>query len=411
MRLILLQILLLLIFLNNLIYSQGGSNYSIFGIGDIHYSVGAYYDGIAGTSIAVPADLAINFKNPALWSFNKFTALQGGYKFNQHYNRDGINELWQNNGKVIGVLGLFAIDTGLGISASFGISPYSSVNFLVSSPTVISLEEVEVKALTIYQGLGGINSIYLGAATKIVENLSLGASVYGLFGKTAFVNKTSFPDFRYLTSANLTNDIYRGWGFKSGLYYNFLNHFSIGALYEGNSKIDVTREMLISMEGIGDTSLTCKSEFNLPFKFGSGFSYRNDKILIALDYIVQNFKDFNYQSQSKATFGENRVISFGLIRYGNPNYFADYLDRVTYKLGFSYQNMGYKVSGYEITEYAGSFGFTFPLPGVAVLETAITLGKRGEQQKGLINEFFGRLSVDIIIGETWFKPFRREYER
>lgn len=411
MRLAITKILFLLLVLNNFTYSQGGSNYSIFGIGDIHHSIGAFYDGMAGTSIAVPTDLAVNYKNPALWAFNKYTALQGGYKFNQHYNRDDINELWQNNGKVIGIFGLFAIDTGLGISASFGISPYSSVNFLVSAPEIINFEEIEVKALTTYQGLGGINSIYLGAATKIIDNLSIGANIYGLFGKTAYVNKTSFPDLRYLSSANLTNDIYRGWGFRSGFYYNFLKNFALGAYYEGNSKIDVSREMLISMEGVGDTSLSCKTNFVLPDKFGIGLSYQSEKILVAADYVAQNFKDFTYQNQSKAKFGENRTFSIGFIRFGNPNYFADYLDRMTYKLGFAYQTMAYEVRGFEIQEYSGSFGFSFPLPGVAFLETAITLGKRGQQQKGIIDEFFGRLSVDIIIGETWFKPFRREYER
>ncbi len=411
MRVVISKILFILMYFPSAINAQGGSNYSIFGIGDIHHSIGAYYDGIGGTAIAVPTELAINYKNPALWSFNKFTALQGGYKFNQHYNRNELNELWQNNGKVIGIFGLFAIDTSFGIAGSFGIAPYSSVNYLVSSPVFVNIEELELKGFTTYQGLGGINSIYLGGATKIFENLSIGANIYTLFGKTAFVNKTSFLQFDYLSSANLTNDSYRGWGFKTGLFYRILEQFGAGLYYEGNSKIDITREMLISMQGIGDTLMDCKLNFEIPDKLGVGISYQTQKYLFAADLVLQNFENLKYQKQDKSSFGENRLISIGFIRYGNTNYYADYFDKVTYKLGLSYQDLFYSIDNIKIKEFAGSFGFSFPMPGIAYIETAITLGKRGAQGDNLINELFGRLSVDVIIGETWFKPFRREFER
>ena len=55
---------------------QGGSNYSMFGIGDIRQSIGAGYDGLAGTQQAVQSYHAVNLANPAMWSAAKLTRLQ-----------------------------------------------------------------------------------------------------------------------------------------------------------------------------------------------------------------------------------------------------------------------------------------------------------------------------------------------
>ena len=115
--------ILLFIFVSNIniSYSQGGSNYSLFGIGELNRNKGAFYDGLSGTSISVPSEYAINLQNPAMWSYVESTRLQFGYKFNQHYNESVSQSLFQNNGKLNDVLAIFSIDTSMGISASLGL--------------------------------------------------------------------------------------------------------------------------------------------------------------------------------------------------------------------------------------------------------------------------------------------------
>jgi len=46
----------------DLFAQQGGSNYSMFGIGDLRQSIGAGYDGLAGTQQAVQSYHAVNYK-------------------------------------------------------------------------------------------------------------------------------------------------------------------------------------------------------------------------------------------------------------------------------------------------------------------------------------------------------------
>ncbi|MER3330173.1 MAG: hypothetical protein RIF34_11385, partial [Candidatus Kapaibacterium sp.] len=78
--------------------------------------------------------------------------------------------------------------------------------------------------------------------------------------------------------------------------------------------------------------------------------------------------------------------------------------------GASFKNHYFQVNGLAIDEYSGSFGLTIPIKGTAELDAAITFGQRGTTDSGLIKESFGKLSVNISIGDTWFQPFNRSYD-
>ena len=147
-RFIIISVLAVFLQINSL-YSQGGSNYSIFGVGDIYSSASAYYEGLGGTSIAFPSEHSINTKNPALWSLVKNTRLHAGYRFHQNLVTKGENQLLQNNGQVDGVFSIFAIDSAMGLAASFGIYPYSSVNYLISTPLAMVNQALELNGFII----------------------------------------------------------------------------------------------------------------------------------------------------------------------------------------------------------------------------------------------------------------------
>ena len=130
-------LLFLLVVASTGLHAQGGSNYTMFGIGDLRNTLGASYDGLGGTQIAVPSDYAVNFVNPAAWGIVKTTRFQGGFRFNQQSVTNGSSTIGQNNGKLEGIAAIFSIDTSLGIAASFGFYPYSSVNYSLTTPTSI----------------------------------------------------------------------------------------------------------------------------------------------------------------------------------------------------------------------------------------------------------------------------------
>ena len=90
-------IVILFILTNAALFSQGGSNYSIFGVGELNYVNGAKYDALGGTSVAFPHATGINLSNPAMWSENEDTRIQLGYKFNQSLVSNQNQDLYQNN--------------------------------------------------------------------------------------------------------------------------------------------------------------------------------------------------------------------------------------------------------------------------------------------------------------------------
>ena len=403
------SVFILILVTTNPLLSQGGSNYSIFGLGDIYSSVGAYYSGIGGTSIAFPSNNSINTCNPALWSTITTTRIKVGYLFNQHVNVTDQTSLNQNNGKVDGIFGIFAIDTSIGASASFGILPYSSVNYLISSPVSVTTDGIEITGTTSYQGSGGLSTAYIGGSIRLFDNLAIGASGFLTFGFIKSSVETTLDDVYSYTTSTQKNDNFSGAGFRVGLYYSGIKNFGIGAFLEKQLPSNFDSEITYLSSLIGDTSFTQTLPITLPSSYGLGVSYHSGKFMFGADALIKDFTNFNYQGGPKTKFRNSKQLNLGLSRIGNISPGAEYLDKITYNFGFSYQSLYYTIAGVDIDDYSGSFGVELPIMGTAILDAAVTIGTRGTSSNGLIREYYGRLNVDISIGEIWFKPLKREY--
>jgi hypothetical protein len=390
--------------------AQGGSNYTIFGLGDININAGASYEGLAGTSIAFPTSHSVNPLNPSLWAEIKQTRLMTGYKFNQNLVEDVNNNiLYQNNGKISGISTIFVIDTSMGIAASLGINPYSSVNYLISVPIDVKFEEIEVTGQTNYRGYGGISMAYLGGSVKILNNLSFGASAFATFGVITSRITTSFNDEKFFTSIQNNENKFNGYGFRTGMFYEPIEGLSLGIFTEQHQQLELENQITYTSELQNDTTLTDELNISLPNAYGAGISYLTGKFRIGLDVKLYQFSDLTFNKGPNTEFRNMKVYSLGVSRMGNEKLGADYLDRVTYNFGVGYKQLYYNINGKGIDDVFASFGMNFPLVGSAIIDAAFTLGSRGIKTEKLVHEYYGRLSIDISIGETWFKPFRREY--
>ncbi len=390
-------------------FSQGGSNYSIFGIGDLIYSNGATASGMAGTSIAVPSEYSINFRNPALWSKVTTTRLQVGYLFNQHVIEDNDNTLWQNNGKVNQVSSVFSVDTANGVSFNFSLYPYSSKNYLIDYKKTQSFYGEDLNSMVSYQGSGGISIAQLGAASNIFKNLSVGVAAFLSFGNLTYSTTTIVYGDNTNQSISTKQDNIQSWGWKIGAIYSPFDNLTIGAFINNFQKFDFDREITFESNLITDTSYTVNCSFQIPKEIGFGISYLSEKFLFAADYSLQDFSNFSYQSGPKTEFKQSSNYTFAVSRLGNIKAGASFTDKITYNFGIGYRELYYKIAGQNINEFLFSFGIDTPIIGTTMLHSSITLGKRGTQESGLINEYFGRINVDLSIGEVWFKPIKREY--
>lgn len=394
-----------------MLFSQGGSNYSIFGLGDINTEGNAAYIGMGGTSIAMPMNYSINMTNPALWSKVRNTRLQAGYKFQQHMNQQEGFELMQNNGELSGANIMFMIDTALGIGVSFGLIPYSSVNYVISTPVEITEGELTLEGDNTYGGGGGVSSAYFGVSSNVYGGLSLGAIAYAHFGKIQREVVTNLSgDFFTYDYLQLNRDLVSGFGYRFGAYFDGLDRIGIGAFFENQNDLQIDRERIYSNFPLyNDTIVSTNITSAMPNSFGLGVSYTWGKFLIGADYSRLNFNDFTYYPGDNSEFHSMNTYSVGMNRPGNPSRNVDYLDRISYRAGLRYSSLYYNVEGQDINDLSISFGMRFPLTGSAGIDASFQLGQRGTEASGLVLEYYGKMSVDISIGETWFVPFRRQY--
>jgi hypothetical protein len=398
------------------LYSQGGSNYSVFGFGDINKTYGAVYDGLAQTSIAFPSGHGINPTNPAMWSFSELTRMQIGYNFNQHIVKSDNQETqYQNNGKITGLNGLFMIDTTLGAAFTFGLEPYSSINYSISSPIAHPIDDDTLKGKNIFDGKGGLSKIHLGYSMHITDNLTLGAQAFALFGKADYTNTTTLFNEDTYYRVRGSKDDFEGAGFKFGAAFNWNRTLYVGAFFEKNPTLDINNEtkdytpVSISDSDL-DTTYTMSYTSVVPNRFGIGLSYVIGKFIMGADFELQNYTDFTYRAGNlDFKYDNSWRVSFGIERVGNKSILADYLDRVSYRFGVGVKDLYYEINGNAIKEYYASYGMKLPLPGTAVIDASVTAGMRGTSDNALLKEYFTKLTFNFSIGETWFKPFKREY--
>ncbi|MCL2039153.1 MAG: outer membrane protein transport protein [Bacteroidetes bacterium] len=395
------------------LYSQGGSNYSILGVGDIIYGHTGSAQAMGGVQVAVPSNNTINMFNPSLWGKIKTTRIQTGYRFNQNVIDNSQKTLLQNNGAMNGFYSVFNFDTTKEISAGLMFSPFSSVNYYMSAP--INPNDSATLGLNgnvLYRGSGGLSNITLGVGSKVIDGLYIGASVSAIIGRVEHCFLTNITN-THTTNYQINNtNIVSGFSSNVGIYFEPIKNLGIGAFYNITPKANIEEKNEYLYDPIiqltRDTVITSKIKSELPSFYGAGLSYKTDAVLFAADYIIGNFKDINIFNPQNNFHNLNR-ISFGTILLGNTNPYSSLIARTSYKFGVYSEQLYYNVNGQKIRENGITTGFQFPISRTAQIDFSLVFGQRGSLDNGLIKEYFGRMIIDVSIGDRWFNPVKREY--
>ncbi|OGU59513.1 MAG: hypothetical protein A2X64_08350 [Ignavibacteria bacterium GWF2_33_9] len=406
---ILLAVILIFGSFSQVSYSQGGSNYSNIGIGDLNPTISAAYEGLSGTSIAMPNEMNINFSNPALLSLVSTTRLQAGYRFNQNIISDANSSLWQNNGGINDISMVFAFDTTNKIAGSFGIIPITKVNYLIAKEFSLETEGETINGTSTFKGSGGISSIYLSLGGKLFTGLYAGATIYGNIGSINYLNQIDYENNFAYTTYYIQHDYFSGLGYKFGLFYETPWNLNIGAYYHDYGKFNVNRDFTQGNILLDDSVQSEKFSTSSPRTFGLGLSYRTGKFLMGVDYKSVNAVNLNYGLNRADKFTSGSELSFGLVREGKPRKDLNMSDRTDFRLGFAYSKLYYEIAQQNINEIKASLGFGIPFSTTGMFDFALILGHRGTTDNGLVSEYFARFVFDISIGEGWFHPFKREF--
>ncbi|MCX7909851.1 MAG: hypothetical protein N2560_10120 [Ignavibacteria bacterium] len=389
-------------------FSQGGSNFSIYGIGDIMHNSSAVYDALGGCAIAIPKENSINLVNPALWGFLSQTRIRAGYRFNQNLVQTENAHLWQNNGKVDGITYGLAVDTSKGFSIVFGFNTFSTVNYYISKKVEVSIDDYVLHGNNYYQGSGGISQGFLGVSFRPVDFLYLGAAVVTNFGTINTYNRTLVWGSYASSAITEKNDYFVGLGLRTGLLFQPFQNSYFGFFYEANNKTSVKTYTQYSYELTLDTTFESQTKVDMPNSFGLGFSYKIGRTFFTTEYSSRDFKKMNYNLAPRTTLDKEQKFAFGISYLGSKSIFTSYSNRITYNFGTYFKQLYPRVDGKKIDEYALSFGFEFPIVGSAMFNAGFVFGARKPEINTLPTEYFGRMILEITLGETWFVPFRRE---
>ncbi|HTH55984.1 MAG TPA: hypothetical protein VL728_08045 [Cyclobacteriaceae bacterium] len=377
----------------------------------------AQNQGMGGIGISNGNPWYINTMNPALLTYNHVTAFQGGMQLEKKTLTDGANSQSFQNGNLDYLVVAFPVKTNRW-TTSIGLVPYSNVNYNLSYQEYAN----GTYQLITYQetGRGGLNQFYWANGVKVNKYVSLGAKASYLFG-TNVIKDNSFNPLATANAALSTQDSFHGLNFTGGAQLHFdslfgtkyvLNFGAVGSLGSNVAAQHITQIQSVTTTGRIADSLTLSNQYgklHLPFNYGFGVSFgRTDHWTLGWDFTYLDYTKFDYRTNDDVrrflgtpTVGYRTGIGFEYLPQADD--FTNYLRRITYRLGASYEQSPILVNSNYLTDKGASFGFSFPVNNISTIDLGVKVGRRGVLSQNLLEENYFRVYFGITFNDRlWF---------
>lgn len=424
-KLIVISTLSLFLSLNIHTKAQTGSPYSQVGIGELKDKAFGQSKAMGGIGIGLRTTEHLNITNPAA-----YTSLDSNIVIYEvgligelnHLKNKGGSELKKNGNIEYFALGFRATKRWfLGI----GLLNLSEVDFLTS---IDEKNPYNGMVRNYYYGEGGIYRVYWTNAFEIInKQLSVGLNLAYNFGSINRVKNTIFLQdaYAYNSKFDQKTSLY-GITLEGGLQYALnLNKKSIltfGATYSGEMKINKSTNVLggttknssasrNSLSGIiegelQDTIYQLKDEkgsFTMPQEFGVGVTWeKTNEWVVGADFHYKKWSSIKYNSPLNDQFSAHLGLEFVPDKKNITNYFK----RAYYRMG-AYMKQSYvMLDNQGIKDYGITFGVGLPLRGSS-FNIGFQFGQRGSNNKNLIKENYGILTLNLTLSDIWF--LKRKY--
>jgi hypothetical protein len=399
------------------------SPFTTYGIGDLYNNGLVQNQGMGGIGVAIPNYFHINNQNPALLTFNTVTSFQAGViGESRTIKSDTSKEKNQGANMNYLVTAFPIIPKGLNNSrwsSSVGLMPLSTVNYSFSYPDYSRDENGIIKDTVdvIETGSGGLNQFYWSNGVQLLKNLSVGLKAAYIFGpiEKSYSNtlnqsgaspylievkdKIQVKDFLFTLGAVFTDTLNKKYGYHLGGTY------TIGGKMKTSRRGEIQRTLPGSPTPLSrDTLFTSGGNITIPSSFTVGFSFfRKDFWIIGTEFTAQNWSTYESIYNDDEGLANSWRGSIG--GEVTPNLASEnFLKRLTYRAGFSYENYPFVVNGNQVKDFGINFGFSVPTGNAknSRLDFAVKAGKRGNKKENILEESYFKIYFGITFNDQWF---------
>ncbi len=415
-------LILVLTCAQNFAQKNNSSPYSSLGIGDAVPPRTVEEMSMGGVGVSSINNFNLHFNNPASYASLILTTYSLAGENRAYSFEDDKNKQTSSNA----YLSYLAVGIPIGVKGgfAFGLQPKTSVGYSIENSILDSDgEPIEV---SLYEGDGGINRVFLGGGYEVFKDLTLGFEAEYLFGvvKNSILNQKR--DVQLATRYKANSEV-EGLAFEFGAIYekelkkNLYLNFGAKVGFESSldsrgseylysviiSVIEIPRDTILNERTSG--------KFVTPLETSLGFSVgKKNKWSAGIDYsfrdainITGNLENFNpklrYQNANNVSVG-----GYYIPRY---NSISAYWERIIFRWGFNASQTGLMVDGIgngleftPIDELGMSFGVGLPVGGyLSRLNLGFEYGQRGTTDNGLVEEKFFNFRVGLTLGSKWFK--------
>lgn len=415
--------LLLTLGAHNASAGSGGSTYSLLGLGDLRYTPGARSIGMGYAGLSLGSSQYINGMSPATWTLIDRTRLEGEALYEGFNSTDGTVSRYLARLDFHGALLAVPVSTEKGIVIVGGFTPYSDVNYDTYTSSTAPGKPDPITGIPdtlnyqIHQsGSGGITRAQLGISWAPFETMALGASFNYLFG-TVNNQVQQISQSTGTTGGTFTGiQTFSGIDFTAGVVFTgfgaiseALRPVSLGAVVTTRTNLHTTMQTTYEYLAERDTSESTYGRTSIPFSFGVGLGLKaSPRWTLGADYMMQPWSTADFNGATPTDIRNSSRFSVGVERAESHELIASWLERIAYRLGFTYNESYYAPNGKGINEWGVTGGLALPFSGDSHINIALEYGRRGATGSNLVKDKIIRMTISLNISDVWFTRYEEE---
>lgn len=396
--------------------------FSTLGVGEPFGGSLIQNQGMGGTGVAQPQFWSVNNQNPALLVNNYFTTFQAGALVESRTFANDSASQKSVDGNLNYLVTAFPVMRSKKNSnlmfwtTSVSLLPFSKVNY-----RLIYIDSIQGAPdnglLTIESGSGGLSQVSWGNGFRVTRELSLGLKASYVFGSTIsdYANRLIVSDQTVPFVVAIREQTYMkdfmwegGLAFAKDSLFNNDIRINFGLTYAFATKLKSNRTTVQQRRNTSQTPIASdtlvygKGSVNIPSALTVGFAINKGiDWALSTEFSVRDWSKFESINAEDEGLEKSWRVSVGAEITPDQTAFKNYLKRVTYRVGGSFEKTPYAVYGKQLNDYGINFGFSLPA-GRSSIDTAVRFGKRGNKSETAVEETYFKVYFGITFVDQWF---------